>query len=180
MSAYGGAELASAFRTVRKNTIAVATDIPEDKYGFAPAAGARTVAQLLAHITQVSRFNEDVHRVRRLKTIEGYDFTAFHMGLAAEAQSLKSKAAILAALHAEGEKFAAWLETLSDDFLAERVTNFDGKGSKSRLELLLSPKEHEMHHRGQLMVMQRMLGVVPHLTREREARAAAQAAAAKA
>ena len=30
--------------------------------------------------------------------------------------------------------------------------------SKSRFEMLLSPKEHEMHHRAQLMTMQRMLG----------------------
>ena len=37
--------------------------------------------------------------------------------------------------------------------------------TKSRFEMLLSPKEHEMHHRGQLMMMQRMLGLVPHLTR---------------
>jgi uncharacterized damage-inducible protein DinB len=46
---------------------------------------------------------------------------------------------------------------------------------KSRFELLLSPKEHEMHHRGQLMMLQRMVGVVPHLTRlmqERMAQAA--------
>lgn len=26
-------------------------------------------------------------------------------------------------------------------------------------------KEHEMHHRGQLMLVERMLGIVPHLTR---------------
>jgi uncharacterized damage-inducible protein DinB len=31
-------------------------------------------------------------------------------------------------------------------------------------------KEHEMHHRGQLMLIQRLLGIVPHLTRRREAR----------
>jgi uncharacterized damage-inducible protein DinB len=28
-------------------------------------------------------------------------------------------------------------------------------------------KEHEMHHRAQLMVVERLLGVVPHLTRNR-------------
>ena len=34
MIAYGAAELANSFRTVRKNTVQVAEDIPEDKYGF--------------------------------------------------------------------------------------------------------------------------------------------------
>jgi uncharacterized damage-inducible protein DinB len=44
--------------------------------------------------------------------------------------------------------------------------------SKTRFEMLLSPKEHEMHHRAQLMVVERMLGMVPHLTREQQARMA--------
>jgi uncharacterized damage-inducible protein DinB len=42
----------------------------------------------------------------------------------------------------------------------------------------MSGKEHEMHCRGQLMVIDRKLGIVPHLTRkyaemEREMREAA-------
>jgi uncharacterized damage-inducible protein DinB len=48
--------------------------------------------------------------------------------------------------------------------------------------MLLGAKEHEMHHRGQLMLIERMLGIVPHLTRqmeERWARMQAQAAATK-
>jgi uncharacterized damage-inducible protein DinB len=42
---------------------------------------------------------------------------------------------------------------------------------------LLSPKEHEMHHRGQLMLIQRMLGLTPHLTRQMQERMAAMQAA---
>ena len=48
--------------------------------------------------------------------------------------------------------------------------------------MLPSAKEHEMHHRGQLMTMQRMNGIVPHVTRvaqERFARLAAAATAQK-
>ena len=39
---------------------------------------------------------------------------------------------------------------------------------KTRLEMLMGPKEHEMHHRGQLMLLQRLIGQVPHLTRRRQ------------
>ena len=39
--------------------------------------------------------------------------------------------------------------------------------------MLLSVKEHEMHHRGQLLMVQRMIGIVPHLTRRRQEMAAA-------
>jgi uncharacterized damage-inducible protein DinB len=45
--------------------------------------------------------------------------------------------------------------------------------------MLLSPKEHEMHHRGQLMLMQRMIGLTPHLTRQMAERMAQRAAAAQ-
>lgn len=176
MSAYGGRELAAAFRTVRKNTVQTAEDIPEGKYGFSPAAETRTVAQVLAHIAYVSRIAEDMHRTRRITGFDGYDFFEIMGKVGAEEAKLTTKAAILAALRSEGEHFASWLESLSDEFLAERVENFDKSGSRSRLEMLLSPKEHEMHHRAQLMLVQRMIGVVPHLTRERQARAAAAAA----
>jgi uncharacterized damage-inducible protein DinB len=48
---------------------------------------------------------------------------------------------------------------------------------KSRFEMLTAPKEHEMHHRGQLMVIQRMLGITPHLTRQMQERIASMQAA---
>jgi uncharacterized damage-inducible protein DinB len=44
--------------------------------------------------------------------------------------------------------------------------------------MLMSMKEHEMHHRGQLMLLQRMIGLVPHLTRQMQERMAQRAAAA--
>jgi uncharacterized damage-inducible protein DinB len=36
--------------------------------------------------------------------------------------------------------------------------------------MLLGAKEHEMHHRGQLMTLQRMIGQTPHLTRQAQER----------
>ena len=61
---------------------------------------------------------------------------------------------------------------MSDAQLAEQVA-FPAPiqpPSRSRFEMLLSVKEHEMHHRGQLMLIERMLGIVPHLTRARQNR----------
>jgi uncharacterized damage-inducible protein DinB len=56
-----------------------------------------------------------------------------------------------------------------------------GLPPKSRFEMLLGTKEHEMHHRGQLMLIQRMIGLVPHLTRQMQERMAQmQATAAQA
>jgi uncharacterized damage-inducible protein DinB len=57
---------------------------------------------------------------------------------------------------------------LTPEFLNETYTDFMGQNPKTRLEGLMGAKEHEMHHRGQLMLIQRMLGITPHLTRQRE------------
>ena len=41
MNYYGAKDLAGSFRTVRKNTLTIAQDIPEEKYGFRPAPDTR-------------------------------------------------------------------------------------------------------------------------------------------
>ena len=66
-------------------------------------------------------------------------------------------------------------------FLAETITMPPGspQPTKSRFEMILSVKEHEMHHRGQLMLIERMLDITPHLTRNMQARFAQQQQTAK-
>lgn len=176
MSIYGGKELASAFRTVRKNTIQVAEDIPEEKYGFVAAPEVRTVARMLTHAAIATRIWEIIHK-QGLKTLVGLDFVGLTDQFNAEEAKLRSKAEILALLRNEGEKFAGWLETLTPEFLAEDVTEPDGKTAKTRFERLLGAKEHEMHHRAQLMLIERQLGIVPHLTRQFQERVAQMRAA---
>ncbi len=92
-------------------------------------------------------------------------------------RTLTSRASILKALDANGEELAKELEAQTDADLSTAVQFAPPiqPSSKTRFELLLGIKEHEMHHRGQLMLLQRMIGVTPHLTREREARDRASA-----
>lgn len=173
MTYYGGKELADAFRTVRKNTIQIAQDIPEDKYGFKPSPDSRSIGQTLAHIATLTTFPMMLHGERI--PIEKIDFMEYFKKVGAEEATLTTKAAIIAKLKESGDKFAAMLEGLKDEkFLAEVITFRAGATppSRTRFDLLLAAKEHEMHHRGQLMVMQRMLGIVPHLTREAQERMA--------
>ena len=178
MTYYGSKELAQSFRTVRKNTIAVAEDIPEQHYGFRAAPETRTVAQMLVHLAVTPRLHEQIHIIERRTTLDGFDFFSFFGKLTAEEQVGRSKAEITGTLREEGEKFAQLLEGLPEEFLSQRVTFSQGMvpPSKSRFEMLLSAKEHEMHHRGQLMLIERLLGIVPHLTRQMQERiSAAQA-----
>jgi uncharacterized damage-inducible protein DinB len=176
MFSYGGKDLANAFRTVRKNTIQVAEDIPESKYGFVAAPEVRSVARMLTHVAIGPRIFQEVHK-KGLTTLVGFDFFGVVDRFNAEEAKTRSKAEILELLRTEGEQFAAWMETLTPEFLAEMVTEPDGKTAKSRFERLLGAKEHEMHHRAQLMLIERQLGIVPHLTRQFNERVAQMRAA---
>lgn len=170
LTLYGGKDFARQFRVVRDNTLQIAVDIPESRYSFVPAPGSRTVAALLTHIAVSPRMWFEVHGKQRVKTLVGFDFVKLGSDVNAEEARTRSKPEILDLLRQEGETFAGWLDTLTPEFLSEMVTVADNTGTKSRFEQLLGAKEHEMHHRGQLMLIERQLGITPHLTRQAEAR----------
>jgi uncharacterized damage-inducible protein DinB len=172
MNYYGAKELAESFRTVRKNTVTIAEEIGEQHYTFRATPETRTIALTLAHIALVPKVQEQIHAIEHRASLEGFDFPGFIGRLGAEEQAPRNKQQIIALLRESGERFAKWLDGLSDEFLGERVTMPAGMtpASRTRFEMLLGVKEHEMHHRGQLMLLERMVGVVPHLTREMQAR----------
>ena len=176
MHGYTAKDLGRAFRTVRQNTIQIAEEIPAEQYGFRPAEGARSVAETLAHIALTPGFPMQVHGERRTG-LKFDDFRSAAQRQMQEEAQLTTKRDIVKALHNEGEEFATFLESLPDEALAEEV-HFPPQvqpNVKTRFEMLLSVKEHEMHHRAQLMVVERMLGLVPHLTRQMQERIAQMA-----
>ena len=181
MTYYGGKELAASFRTVRNNTIKIAEEIPENKYDFRAAPDTRSIGQALTHIALSPSFQYHIHS-NKIDSLGKVNFPELMQKTGAEEAKPRNKAEIVAFLKAEGERFASFLEGLSEPFLAEKVAMPPGAdpAAKSRFEMLLSPKEHEMHHRGQLMMLQRMIGLVPHLTRQMQERMAqAQGARAR-
>src|SRR5437870_1016273 len=142
MLCYNAQDLARSFRTVRTNTIKIAEEIPEQQYGFQPAPGARTVAQTLAHIAVATIWPREFHRDRPT-SVDFATFSAAMQKIMAEEQALTTKAKILDGLRTGGDEFAAWLESVSDEFLAEHV-HFPAPmqpPSKSRFEMLLGVKE---------------------------------------
>ena len=175
---YGAKQLAASFRTVRQNTIQVAEDIPEEKYTFIPAEGSRSVEQTLAHIAVSTRMWQEAHALG-ITNMHEYDWSTAFVEMDTEEKKKRSKKELVDLLKSEGDRFAGFLEGLPDDKLAEQITEDASQPTKSRLEALMSPKEHEMHCRSQLMLIERLLGIVPHLTRkyaemEQEMREAAE------
>jgi uncharacterized damage-inducible protein DinB len=183
MTIYGAKELANSFQTVRKNTIPIAEEIPESQYGFVAAEGVRSVAELLAHIALAPRIWIDINGADRVSDMGRIDFMSILRRQREAEQQPRTKAQLLDLLKTEGEKCQTFLNSLSDSLLAESVV-MPGQADRTRLEGLMGLKEHEMHHRGQLMLIERMLGMVPHLTRQfnervrqmEQAQAAAQTA----
>jgi uncharacterized damage-inducible protein DinB len=176
MTYYGACELARSFRTVRGNTLKIAEDIPETGYDYRPTPDSRSVKEILAHIVVSSMGSYRGHAVRKITTFVGVDFAALIAERLEQERQLgaASKALLIDELRADGEKWVAYLESVMEEELAVSIPFPEPAvpPAKSRFEMLLSVKEHEMHHRAQLMVLERLLGVVPHLTRERQARMA--------
>jgi uncharacterized damage-inducible protein DinB len=173
MTYYGAKELAESWRTVRKNTIQVAEDIPEDKYSFRAAPDTMSVGEILSHLACTPHWAEQCHFVEKKKEISMDDFGKWMGQIDQRSKTLTSKAAIVEALKKDGDNFARQIEAMTEDQLGEMCTA--PNASKSRFEMLLGVKEHEMHHRAQLFLIERMIGIVPHLTRARQQRQAAPA-----
>lgn len=173
MNIYEPKDLAESMRTVRKNTVQIAEDIPEESYGYRPTAESRSVSETLLHIAAVWQLTYQVHEIERRASIEDFDFAGFLQEPSINEKRTSSKSDITSILKTEGVRLIEWVEHLPEAILAEPVRMPEGShpAAKSRFEMIVGTKEHEMHHRAQLMVFQRLLGIVPHLTRSRQAAA---------
>src|SRR5262245_22643481 len=165
MTLYGLPQLVDSVRTVRRNTILIAEDIPAEKYGYRPTPDSRSVAETLIHIALLWKATQKMHGgEQRLATLEGVDFGRLIGDSRGEERRSHGKEEILDLLRTSGEEVCQWLAALPESVLAEEV-RMPGGTSKLRFEVLLGAKEHEMHHRAQLTVLERLVGIVPHLTR---------------
>ena len=168
MHLYGIRQLANGMRAVRADTLQIAADIPESQYHYRPTPESRSVAETLVHISWLWSFDRFVHEEAHLDSLESVDFGAVIGQSKVEEQRERSKAGILDLLRTEGDRWVQWVEQLPEALLSEQV-RLPGGGSMSRFEMLLATREHELHHKAQLTVVQRLLGVVPHSSRNRPA-----------
>jgi uncharacterized damage-inducible protein DinB len=170
---YGPKQLADGIRTVRKNTVLIAEDFHEDDYIFRPTPESRSVSEILTHILFFSHFDRALHEKTYVTTLGDFDLGKLVNEIESQEKKRHSKSELVNLLRDSGEGWARWVENLPEEVLAERVAQ-PGGTPKMLFEMILGTKEHEMHHRAQLTVIERMLGIVPHLTRRRQARSEAE------
>ena len=162
-SLYGIRQLTDSMRAVRANTILMAGDVPESQYDYRPTPESRSIAERFVHIAWLWTADRILHEEEHLASLEGFDFPALLQKSAVEEKRRRSKDEILELLRTEGERQVRWLEQLPEAFLLERV-QLSGGGSVGRFEMLLATKEHELQHRAQIMVIDRLIGVSPRFT----------------
>src|SRR6478736_3358114 len=121
MNYYGAKELAEGFRTVRKNTIQVAEDIPEDNYSFRAALDTMSVGEILSHLATSTYWADQCHFIQKKSDVSMEDFGGWMQEMGNRGKVLTTKAQILEALKKEGDAFAKGLESISEAELAQSV-----------------------------------------------------------
>jgi uncharacterized damage-inducible protein DinB len=165
--------LVQGWREVRTGLINEASQIPEDKFSFRATPDTRSVAEILQHIVQVQKLlvgetcRADTNLMRQ-------SFTDHVNEYAPGVAEVNDKNALLELLRSSLEPAEAAIRGWGDG-LQEKMRRFDGK-EVTKFEVLNFGIAHEMYHRGQLTVFERLLGVEPALTQYFNKRFAAAAA----
>jgi len=150
-----------SWREVRSGLIDEASQIPADKFSFRAAEGMRTVAELLQHLVESQKFlvgeacRPDTNLLRKsfAENIKDY---------APDARSVNDKDGILNLLSAAMDEAEKQLREHPDE-MKNTMKRFDGK-EMTKLAFMSFAIAHEMYHRGQLTVYERLLGIEPVLT----------------
>ena len=156
-------EICEAWQDVRNGLIKEAELIPADQFGFKPADESRSVVELFQHIVEsecllageVCRDDTNFGRA---------PFPALIAEYGAHVKIADTKDAILDLLRTSIEQSKQRIREFGDEKLENIMTRFDGKQVPKRVMLNFSVA-HEMYHRGQVTVYQRVLGIEPALTK---------------
>ncbi|HKE03228.1 MAG TPA: DinB family protein [Blastocatellia bacterium] len=153
-------EFLSQWRDAREGLIKEVERIPEDNLDFRAAAETRSVLELLYHVIEsermlVGEICRDDTDLRRLLTRPPD----------AEVRVVTTKNAIIALLRSSLVASHETVRRFGAEKLEELMSGLDGK-QVTKAAMLQFTLAHEMYHRGQLTVYQRLLGIEPALTEQ--------------
>jgi uncharacterized damage-inducible protein DinB len=149
------------WQEVRNGLIKEVEQIPAEQMGFKPASESRTVVELLQHIVETQRVITG--EMCRENTNFQRGFSALMAEFAGDAREATTKEAVIELLRSSLEVTKAMVVGFGDANFEKGMTRFDGKQC-AKLDMLNFIVAHEMYHRGQLTVYERLLGIEPALT----------------
>lgn len=154
--------LCEKWQEVRSGLIKEIELIPADQFSFRATPETRSVIELLHHVVEVERVISG-EACREDSNLSRTSFPELIAEYAGETQKATTKEAILAVLASSLEQSKSAIRQFGDVKLQENMTRLDGK-VMPKIELLTFIIAHEMYHRGQLTVYQRLIGIEPALT----------------
>lgn len=168
--------LVESWKEVRAGLIEEAAQIPADQFSFQATPERRSVGELLQHVveTQKTLVGEAVRSDTNLMRQSLPDHAREY---APEVAGITDKNGLLELLRRSMETSEASIRAAGEK-LQDTARGLNGK-EITKLDMLTFAVAHEMYHRGQLTVYERLLKVEPVLT-QRFNKLSARAAANKA
>lgn len=153
--------IAEHWQDVRDGFIKEVELIPGEQMGFKPATESRSVIEVLHHVIESQRVL--VGEMCRDNTNFLKGFPALMAEHAGGVKDANTKEAIIGLLRSSYDDAGKMIVAFGDENFEKDMTRFDGKQC-TKFEMLNFAVSHEMYHRGQLTVYERLLGVEPALT----------------
>jgi len=155
-------ELLHTWKEVRAGLIVEIEQIPAEQFGFQATPESRSVAGIIRHIVEVPKFS--TAELCRPDT----DFTRvpFRELVARDAEvsySSGDKEELIESLRSSMGSTEAALRAFGEDALKEKIPGPFGK-PVSKLHYLHLNMSHEMYHRGQIGIYERLLKIEPAST----------------
>jgi len=155
-------EMIGFWKEARSGLISEVEQIPTEQFGFQATPETRSVAGIVRHVVgaqefiigEICRPDTDFNRVPIRELVERNAAQAFSGG---------DKEELIRSLRSTMESSEATLRAFGQEALKETVVGLDGKPipKLSFLSLYIS---HEMYHRGQISVYERLMQIEPALT----------------
>ena len=154
-------QIIDQWQDVRNGLIKEVELIPAQQITFKPAAESRSVIELLQHIVESERMLAG--EMCRENTNFQRGFVALMADHTGGVKDAKTKEAMIELLHSSMEETKKRVLGFGDPSFEKMMRRFDGKEC-TKLAMLNFTVSHEMYHRGQLTVYERVLGIEPALT----------------
>jgi uncharacterized damage-inducible protein DinB len=150
------------WQDVRNGFIKEVELIPADQLAFRAAPETRSVLELVQHVIESERVI--VREVCRDDTNFKRGFPTMIAEFASQVKDATTKDAVLELLRSSLEETKNVAVEFGDENFDKTMQRFDGRQGPKRAMISFAIA-HEMYHRGQLTVYERLLGIEPALTR---------------
>lgn len=149
------------WQEVRSGLIDEAGQVPADQFSFQAAPNTRSIKGLLQHLVESQKFLVGEACRPDTNLLRG-SFAEQIKVYAPDVRNVDDKEGLLNLLRASMDEAGAQLLAAGDE-MKNTMKRFDGK-EMTKLSFVSFAIAHEMYHRGQLTVYERLLGIEPALT----------------